>query len=106
VGLAHGGVTEQSPLAAIMIVTDHEVEGGEHGYEATLELQENITPVDRGPVDGLNGGHSDLGGKVRVLCSGILDFYDVARCLFGGVGLVGLATYPAPCGRTLQLETG
>jgi hypothetical protein len=52
VGLAHGGVTEQSPLAAIMIVTDHEVEGGEHGYEATLELQENITPVDRGPVDG------------------------------------------------------
>jgi len=37
---------------------------------------------------------------------GILDFYDVARCLFGGVGLVGLAAHPAPCGRTLQLETG
>jgi len=38
-----------------------------------------------------------------LLWSGILDFYDVARCLFGGVGLVGLATYPAPCGHTLQL---
>ena len=37
-------------------------------------------------------GHSDLGGKTRVTLlwtGGILDFYDVARCLFGGVGLVG-----------------
>ena len=50
----------------------------------------------------VNVGHSDLVGKVRVWFSGILDFYDVARCLFGGVGLVGLATYPAPCGRILQ----
>ena len=52
----------------------------------------------------VNVGHSDLGGKVRVLLSvGILDFYDVVRCLFGGVGLVGLAADPAPCGRTLHL---
>jgi hypothetical protein len=36
------------------------------------------------------------------LLSGILDFYDVARCLFGGDGLVGLAAHPAPCGRTLH----
>ena len=48
----------------------------------------------------VNVGHSDLGGKVRVLLLvGILDFYDVARCLFGGVGLVGLAAHlaGAPC---------
>jgi hypothetical protein len=52
----------------------------------------------------VNVGHSDLGGKVRVLLSvGILDFYDVVRCLFSGVGLVGLAAHPAPCGRTLHL---
>jgi hypothetical protein len=37
------------------------------------------------------------------LLPGILDFYEVARCLFGGVGLVGLAAHPAPCGRTLHL---
>jgi len=38
----------------------------------------------------VNVGHSDLSGKVRVLFSGFLYFYDVApamlrRCLFGGV---------------------
>jgi len=37
---------------------------------------------------------------------GILDFYDVVRCLFSGVGLVGLAAHPAPCGRTLHLAAG
>jgi hypothetical protein len=48
-------------------------------------------------------GHSDLGGKARVLLSGILDFYDVARCLFGGVdwggcsGLLPLAPRRTPC---------
>jgi hypothetical protein len=37
-----------------------------------------------------------------LLLVGILDFYDVARCLFGGVGLVGLAAHLAGAPCTLQ----
>ena len=59
VGLARGGVI--CPFVAIVIVTNHEVEGGEHGYESALELQEGITPVDRGPVGGTERGPLGLG---------------------------------------------
>jgi hypothetical protein len=42
--------------------------------EKSLELQESMTRLEAHSA-ALNVGHSDLGGKVRVLCSvGILDF--------------------------------
>ena len=43
--------------------------------EKSLELQESMTRLEAHSA-ALNVGHSDLGGKVRVLCSvGIFDFY-------------------------------
>ena len=46
-----------------------------------------MTPVGAHSAE-LNLGHSDLGGKVRALCSGILDVYTAMldvypRCLLG-----------------------
>ena len=70
VGLARGGVIEQSPFDAIIIVTNHEVEGGEHGYESALELQESITSVDRGPVGGTERGSLGLGREGEGLVVG------------------------------------
>ena len=70
VGLERSGVTEQSPFDAIIIVTNHEVEGGEHGYESALELQESITSVDRGPVGGTERGSLGLGREGEGLVVG------------------------------------
>ena len=45
VGLARGGVTEQGPVAAVILVADDKVKACEHGKEKSLELQESVTPV-------------------------------------------------------------
>ncbi len=37
-GLAHGGVVDERPFAAVIFVADDKVEGGEHGHEKSLEL--------------------------------------------------------------------
>jgi hypothetical protein len=57
VGLARGGVVDERPVAAVILVADDKVEGGEHGHEKSLELQEGMTPVgdpvgvsERGPL--------------------------------------------------------
>jgi hypothetical protein len=38
VGLARGGVVDERPFAAVVLVADDKVEGGEHGHEKSLEL--------------------------------------------------------------------
>lgn len=47
---ARGVIIDQRPLAAIILVSDEEVEGGEHEDEEPLELQEGEALV-RVPVD-------------------------------------------------------
>ena len=56
-GLARGGVTDQGPVAAVILIADHNVKTCEHGQEKSLELQEGVTPVglpfggtERGPL--------------------------------------------------------
>ncbi len=71
-GLARGGVTEQGPVSAIIVITNDKVEGCKHGKEKSLELQESMTPVG-GPFGGTELGTLGLGREVRGLCSvGIL----------------------------------
>ena len=60
VGLARGGVTEQGPVAAVIVVADHKVKTCEHGKEKSLELQEGVTPVG-GPFGGTELGPLGLG---------------------------------------------
>ena len=60
VGLARGGVTEQGPVAAVILVADHKVKTCEHGKEKSLELQESMTPVG-GPFGGTELGPLGLG---------------------------------------------
>ena len=60
VGLARGGVTEQGPVAAVIVVADHKVKTREHGKEKSLELQEGVTPVG-GPFGGTELGPLGLG---------------------------------------------
>ena len=60
VGLARGGVTEQGPVAAVIVVADHKVKTCEHGKEKSLELQESMTPVG-GPFGGTELGPLGLG---------------------------------------------
>ena len=43
------GVVDERPFAAVVLVADDNVEGGEYGQEKSLELQESMTPVG-GPV--------------------------------------------------------
>jgi hypothetical protein len=57
VGLPRGGVIEESPFAAVIVVADDKVKGCEHGQEKAFELQESMTPVgcpvgvsERGPL--------------------------------------------------------
>ena len=85
-GLARGGVTEQGPVAAVIVVADHKVKTCEHGKEKSLELQEGVTPVggqfggtELGPLglgregEGLViGGHFRLLPSSRVRCSGVV----------------------------------
>ena len=59
-GLARGGVTEQGPVAAVIVVADHKVKTCEHGKEKSLELQEGVTPVG-GPFGGTELGPLGLG---------------------------------------------
>ena len=59
VGLARGGVTEQGPVAAVILVADDKVKACEHGKEKSLELQESVTPV--GPFGGTELGPLGLG---------------------------------------------
>ena len=59
-GLARGGVTEQGPVAAVIVVADHKVKTCEHGKEKSLELQESMTPVG-GPFGGTELGPLGLG---------------------------------------------
>jgi hypothetical protein len=45
VGLPRGGVIDESPFAAVVVVADDKVEGCEHGQEKSLELQEGMTSI-------------------------------------------------------------
>ena len=38
VGFARGGVVDERPFAAVILIADDKVEGGEHGHEKSLEL--------------------------------------------------------------------
>jgi len=49
VDLARSGVVDERQFASVVLVADDKVEGGEHGQEKSLELQESMTPVG-GPV--------------------------------------------------------
>jgi len=60
VSLARGRVTEQGPVAAIILVADDKVQGCEHGEKKSLELQESMTPFG-GPVGGTELGPLGLG---------------------------------------------
>ncbi len=60
VGLARCGVTEQGPVAAVILVADDKVKTCEHGKEKSLELQESVTPVG-GPFGGTELGPLGLG---------------------------------------------
>ena len=60
VGLARGGVTEQGPVAAVILFADDKVKACEHGKEKSLELQEGVTPVG-GPFGGTELGPLGLG---------------------------------------------
>ncbi len=60
VGLARGGVTEQGPVAAVILFADDKVKACEHGKEKSLELQESVTPVG-GPFGGTELGPLGLG---------------------------------------------
>jgi hypothetical protein len=60
VGLPRGGVIDESPFAAVVVVADDKVKGCEHGREKSLELQESMTPVG-GPVGGSERGPLGLG---------------------------------------------
>ena len=68
VGLARGGVTEQGPVAAVIVVADHKVKTCEHGKEKSLELQESMTPVG-GPFGGTELGPLGLGREGEGLVS-------------------------------------
>ena len=59
-GLARGGVTDQGPVAAVILVADHKVKTCEHGKEKSLELQEGVTSVG-GPFGGTELGPLGLG---------------------------------------------
>jgi hypothetical protein len=68
VGLARGGVVDERPFAAVILIADDKVEGGEHGHEKSLELQEDMTPVgdpvgvsERGPLGLVLEGKGHLG---------------------------------------------
>ena len=43
--LARGGVVDECPVSAVILVADDKVEGGEHGREKYLELQEGVELV-------------------------------------------------------------
>ena len=68
-----GGVVDERPVAAVILVANDKVEGGEHGREKSLELQEGMAIVV-GPVSaserGTFGlvregkGHLGMGGPV------------------------------------------
>jgi hypothetical protein len=90
VALVRSGVIDQSPFTAVVIVTDDEVEGCEHGYEKSLELQEGMAPVG-GPFS--VGEREPLGlereGKGLVLRhSRLLRCCSMLLSIFGGVELV------------------
>jgi len=68
VGFARGGVVDERPFAAVILIADDKVEGGEHGHEKSLELQEGMTPVgdpvgvsERGPLGLVREGKGHLG---------------------------------------------
>ena len=86
VGLARGGVTEQGPVAAVILVADNKVQSCEHGEKKSLELQESMTPVG-GPFGGTELGPLGLGreGEGLVRHSRRLhgDAFAVSRRLHG-----------------------
>jgi hypothetical protein len=90
VGLARGGVTEQGPVASIILVADDEIKACEHGKEKLLELQESMTPVG-GPFGGTELGPLGVGregeGLVRHSLHG--DAFAVSRRLHGDAFAVG-----------------
>ena len=60
VGLPRGGVIDESPFTAVVVVADDKVKGCEHGQEKAFELQESMTPVG-GPVGVSERGPLGLG---------------------------------------------
>ena len=95
VDLARGGVTDQGPVAAIILIADYYVKTCEHGQEKSLELQKGGALVGL-PFGGSERGPLVLGREGEGLRHSRRLHGD--RCLFGGVGLVGLAAYSAPAG--------
>ena len=84
VGLARGGVTEQGPVDAVILVADDKVKACEHGKEKSLELQEGVTPVGL-PFGGTERGPLVLGREGEGLVRHSRRLHG-DRCLFGGVG--------------------
>ena len=60
VGLARGGVTDQGPVAAKILIADYYVETCEHGQEKSLELQKGGALVGL-PFGGTERGPLELG---------------------------------------------
>ena len=110
VGLARGGVTEQGPVAAVIVVADHKVKTCEHGKEKSLELQESMTPVG-GPFGGTELGPLGLGREGEGLVvrhSRRLHGDDVyPRCRRTGVEKKKeVLELSARTGRTLSMRAG
>jgi hypothetical protein len=60
VGLARGGVTDQGPVASVVLIADHNVKTCEHGQEKSLELQKGGALVGL-PFGGTERGPLELG---------------------------------------------
>ena len=103
VGLAHGGVTEQGPVSAVILVADDKVQSCEHGEKKSLELQESMTPVG-GPFSGTELGPLGLGRKGEGL---VVRHSRLLRCCSMPLRRrrAGWARrVPRTCGHTLQLQ--
>ena len=59
-GLARGGVTDQGPVASVVLIADHDVKTREHGQEKSLELQKGGALVGL-PFGGTERGPLELG---------------------------------------------
>ena len=59
-GLARGGVTDQGPVASVVLIADHNVKTCEHGQEKSLELQKGGALVGL-PFGGTERGPLELG---------------------------------------------
>ena len=73
-GVPRGGVIDESPFAAVVVVADDKVKGFEHGQEKAFELQESMTPVG-GPVGVSERGPLGRAKKKKDFWNTFIPFY-------------------------------